>query len=635
MKKVLNLILAYIPVTFFLGYVGAMTLRWLQLTLLYRTMDQYFVGIGTTFASVTLLALIMSFFFVKALSPMNKLAKRVKEGSEITDEDRELAGKTYKKIRIFTFLENAIGFIIGQVSVSVIDFIAGNYPFTPSRFAVIVVQAVCIGTIISLYEVYYFDLLFQPYRKMLKIHKINSYVSRKRYISTKILLATVVTLIFMGVNAFSSGYGIIIGDHIDKSSDLMGEYLRNGLACLIVNFIECLGLMVIICLEMKNRIQGITNVVGELEQSGDLSTRINISIADDIGLLTSSQNALMDKLSSIIIGLKNETESVTSAAQILNESSAKSLEALKVMKNSVVAIGSEDKKTNEIINLTYSDIESLRDSAQKVEQLVLNENLAMQRASASIEELSGNINSIAETTKKADEISEELRVTTEKGMKSINTAEEAISLIQESSQSVQMAVAMIKKISSETNLLAMNASIEAAHAGEFGQGFAVVADEVRNLASTTAQNLQIVSTNMSEMEEKITNGVNAMQDARNAFNMIDQGVVETAGIVRRIAESVEEQRKGTVETLSASQEVVQSISSIKELAVSQRQHTDNVYENTKNIVASSNSITQSLSITEDAANNLNSILSDVNNCVEENKSSVMKMKSHIDEFKTE
>jgi len=220
-------------------------------------------------------------------------------------------------------------------------------------------------------------------------------------------------------------------------------------------------------------------------------------------------------------------------------------------------------------------------------------------------------------------------------MKSINTAEEAISLIQESSQSVQMAVAMIKKISSETNLLAMNASIEAAHAGEFGQGFAVVADEVRNLASTTAQNLQIVSTNMSEMEEKITNGVNAMQDARNAFNMIDQGVVETAGIVRRIAESVEEQRKGTVETLSASQEVVQSISSIKELAVSQRQHTDNVYENTKNIVASSNSITQSLSITEDAANNLNSILSDVNNCVEENNSSVMKMKSHIDEFKTE
>ena len=137
------------------------------------------------------------------------------------------------------------------------------------------------------------------------------------------------------------------------------------------------------------------------------------------------------------------------------------------------------------------------------------------------------------------------------------------------------------------------------------------------------------------MEEKIQAGVSAMNQAKNAFNSIDKGVEQTAEIVRRIAEAVEEQRIGTRETLAASQEVVNSIHSIQELAVSQRQHTDNVYENTKNIVESSNNITKSLKQTSDASRNLNTILSSVNECVAENDTAVQSMQSVIREFKTE
>ena len=78
-----------------------------------------------------------------------------------------------------------------------------------------------------------------------------------------------------------------------------------------------------------------------------------------------------------------------------------------------------------------------------------------------------------------------------------------------------------------------------------------------------------------------------------------------------------------------------SISAIKELAVSQREHTDNVYGNTKLIVDSSNAITSALVKTSEASKNLNSILSDVSTCVEDNTVSVQKMKDHIEAFKTE
>ncbi len=632
-KKVSNLIFTFIPFTYLIAYTGALSLRWHQWQLLTRTLPQFMEGLGTLFAIVTSLATLISIFIGIELHKTNKLAERILAGDKPTDADRALAVKVYNRVRFWLAIENVVGFFLGNGAIAILDISLGVTTYIPSRLFLIIVEAVCMGTIVTFYEVYLFDTKFKPFREILEIHSIGN--NKTTHISSKILLVTFVCFTFMGVNAFTCGYGLLHGDNINPGLDVMKEYLLNGLIMILMNLAEYMGLMFIVCNEMKRRISDITTVVKELEESGDLSRRINISIMDDIGLLTHTQNAFMDKLTGTIVNLKNETNRVTSSAEVLNQASGKCMSAVETMNVSIQEIDAEDQKTNQIINKTYTDIESLKDSAQQVEQLILNQNHAMERSSASVEQLSGNIASIADTTKKADGVSEELRKTTDLGVKCIVSAEEAIELIKDSSHSVQEAVMMIQDISSQTNLLAMNASIEAAHAGEAGKGFAVVADEVRKLANTTDQNIQTVTQYITDMEEKIQAGVSAMNQAKNAFNSIDKGVEQTAEIVRRIAEAVEEQRIGTRETLAASQEVVNSIHSIQELAVSQRQHTDNVYENTKNIVESSNNITKSLKQTSDASRNLNTILSSVNECVAENDTAVQSMQSVIREFKTE
>ena len=636
MKEAKNITLKFISTTYIMGICGAMTLRWLALALLYRQLPDFWTGVGTTIGSVVILASIVAAIMIPALKPIEKIAREITNGVSPTAEHQKIFAKAVKTVKIWVVAENVAGFIVGQIAVSILDFVNGAVPYTASRFSIILVQATCVGIIASLYELFYFEVLLVPYRNLLNIHSMEAFgVKKVNNVALKVIGTVSVVPIFMGVNAMTAGYALLHGDNLPESSLMMSEYLKGGIICILFVFVECIGVIIIIMNDLGSRIKKASKIVSELEKSGNLSGRINITTADEVGVLISNQNELMEKLTGTINVLKKETNKVNDSAQVLTESSSKSLVALESVKQSVYAIESEDKKTNEIISSTYSDIESLKGNAMKVEELVVGQSLSIEQASNSIHEMVNSIANISDITKKADEVSEKLRVTSHSGSQSIKTAEEAIKLIQESSEAVHNAVLIIKKISGQTNLLAMNASIEAAHAGEFGQGFAVVADEVRTLAANSAKNVQTVNDYISDMAEKIENGVQAMQDAKQAFEVIDSGVEETADIVRSIAQAVDIQREGTEETLSATQEVVNSISSIKELASLQRMHTDNVYENTKNIVSSSQAITEALKQTSQAAVNLNDILSDVDKCAADNTSSIQKMKSQIEVFKTE
>ena len=192
---------------------------------------------------------------------------------------------------------------------------------------------------------------------------------------------------------------------------------------------------------------------------------------------------------------------------------------------------------------------------------------------------------------------------------------------------------MIQKIASQTNLLSMNASIEAAHAGQFGAGFAVVADEVRSLANTSSKNAKTIKDYMNEMSSKIENGVQAIQKAGLAFNEIDRDVEETVSIVNQIRQATELQKAGAGDTLASAQTVVNAINQIEEVAKQQRQHADAVYAVMLNVVNSSQEITNALEKTSESIENVGVNLTDVEDCSRINKVSVESMNDHINLFK--
>ncbi|MCK9171150.1 MAG: methyl-accepting chemotaxis protein [Treponema sp.] len=630
----MNITRRFIPAVFAGGFAGTLTLRWLALDFLYRLMPEYWNNIGNALAAVGILSLLVSLVIVRFLMPVDKISSRIQKTGIIQEADRTAVVKAYRQSCIAIIAENITGFVIGQFIVMMLDVRNGVVPYQLSRLVIIILQAVCTGTLAALYELYYLDSLFASCRKLLQIHSMHTFGPvRVHSVGSRVLLVAVVTLLFMGITAFTCGYAVIRGDNIPAHADLLAIYIRNGLRCVTVIFAECAGLMYIVVSEMKHRIAATQKIVSELGSTGDLSRRINLSMTDDIGLLISGLNEFMDKLLSIITGLHCGTDAVSDSAAVLMDSTAKSLDALRLMKESVHRIGTEDANTNLMISKTYEDIQSLRESAHNIEDQVRLQSESVERASAAVSQMAGNIGNIAETARNADRISEKLRLTSGQGRDAIKTAGDAIRTISDAADEIRKLIVVIKKTSGQTNLLSMNASIEAAHAGNYGAGFAVVAAEVRNLANLSAENARTIELYMKNMSDRIMNGVTAVKKADESFALIDAGIGNTADAVRRITQQTEEQQVGADDTLRAAQNVVDAIKSIRQLAGSQREHTENVFEGTQNIVTSSKAISDALTLTSEAVSHLDAAVSTVDRCAGENTDSVRNMKRHIDGFK--
>ena len=612
---------------------GALTLRWLALDFLYANMPDFIPGIAGTLISSAALATSFSFVLYYWISKIEKVGKKVQKTGEVTENDKKTVLVFFKTLKSLIVVENVCGFFIGQLVCMILDFKNGVLPYELSRAVIIMIQASLVGVIAGMYEVYYLDNKLGPYRKLLQIRSVRDMPGKSHTISSRILVTCIAALFFMGINCFTCGYSIIHGDNIASGANLMQEYLLRGIRCLILVAAECVGLILIVLKEMKNRLAATSELVTNLADTGDITKRIDVSMQDDIAVLISSLNFFLDKLEGIIMNLSTDSSAVSDTANILEESAAKSVESLKVVKEAVAFIDSEDKNNNESIKKAYTDIQSVKDDAERVEKHIRNQASAMNETSEAVAKMNESIENVANISLMANQISDKLKRTSEMGTEAIQTAVNAISEIQGASVQIQGIIKMIQKIASQTNLLSMNASIEAAHAGSFGAGFAVVADEVRSLANTSSKNAKTIKDYMNEMSQKIDNGVSAIQKAGLAFNQIDSDVDETVRIVEQIRQATELQKIGAADTLQSTQTVVEAINQIEEVAKQQRQHADAVYTVMLNVVNSSQEMTNALEKTSESIECVSINLTDVEDCSRINKVSVESMNDHINLFK--
>jgi methyl-accepting chemotaxis protein len=349
--------------------------------------------------------------------------------------------------------------------------------------------------------------------------------------------------------ASSSAWGWTVA-----SGSWLDEYLEESRALrnlvILVSIISALVLIALIYLLVSTRLQGLNTLVREVSKlsGGDLRAAVpeaDAASRNEVHVIGHAFNQMAESVRNLVKGVSSTSVQVSTAATEL-EGAAKS-----AMESSVQA------------STSASGI------------------------AASIEQLSVSITHVADNANHAAEISAEAKTVTGSGRDvvhktmnelervavDINESATLIGLLGERSKQISSVVGVIREIADQTNLLALNAAIEAARAGEQGRGFAVVADEVRKLAERTAMSTQEISVTVNAILKETAGAVQRMQSvsanmaesvdlARSAgesLQAIDRHAQDTVEVVNGIADSTREQS-------AASQEIARLVENIANAA---------------------------------------------------------------------
>jgi len=223
--------------------------------------------------------------------------------------------------------------------------------------------------------------------------------------------------------------------------------------------------------------------------------------------------------------------------------------------------------------------------------------LVVEEMVASVQNVSNNANSASEAATEADRAAKDGREIVEKTVASINglaeeveRAGEVIRKLESDTENVGTILDVIKGIAEQTNLLALNAAIEAARAGEQGRGFAVVADEVRTLASRTQDSTQEIQKVIEELQTAARSAVEVMGQSKvRAQTSVDQAA-QTGESLAAITERVEAITEMNIEIAAAAEEQERAAHSIKENVMGIKETSETAMKSIQNVEVASSSL---------------------------------------------
>ncbi len=624
----------FVVVLLTVTYASVLTLRWFALEFIYNDVAAMWGGTLPNIMVASLLLFIAVAIGYYIARPFDRVIKQIKtENRKATEEEVLVCLKSYKGIITLIIVANVIGFFIGQIAIVILGIANGSNVYYFSRVFLVIAQAMAFGGISAITAIKVVDYLLIKKRQMLGISSTAGYKGRTFGITVSIGLVFFISLYFLGMNMLTVPYGILLESHNGTfQGDLLEAFFKKGALCIVLSMIIGAVPFITVLHGLSKRIKVTRRLLNKIADNGDLTERIDITVVDDFGLLISSINKLIAKLNSMIKDFKTETGSVTESAKILSQSAQYATGALGVVSHSLQHIDKNSKRQNELVEVTDENIMVLADSIDTVKLHVTQQTESVQSISAAISKMTDSIADVAETARQAQFVSQGLSERSEIGNTAVEHAVNTMKEIQTVSEEVRKLLLVIQGIAAQTNLLSMNAAIEAAHAGEFGAGFAVVADEVRSLASSSSSSARDIQIKIKEMMEKTKAGVEAIVSAGAAFQGIRDNVVENAKLVKNIYDAMMEQNQDASATKSAADEMVEAIHAIRDLAEEETESAGKLRESMQSVVEASKSTVMAVQESLEATENMKGTVSQVDISAVCNKESVEKIHTHVEQF---
>jgi methyl-accepting chemotaxis protein len=347
-------------------------------------------------------------------------------------------------------------------------------------------------------------------------------------------------------------------------------------------------------------IVGVTLTLKDIsEGEGDLTRRIAADSKDEVGDLSRYFNLTLDKIKDLVINIKKAAATLSDIGTDLAGNANQTAAAINEITANIQNIKGRVINQSASVSETHATMEQLTANINKLDGHIENQSNNVSRASVAIEEMVANIKSVTATLVSNAANMMTLQESSEVGRAGLQEVAADIEAISRESRGLWEINLIMANIASQTNLLSMNAAIEAAHAGDAGKGFAVVADEIRKLAESSSEQSKTIRAVLKKIKESIEKITSSTENVLIKFEAIDSGVKTVAEQEDSIRGAMEEQGKG-------SQHIIDGIIEVTEITRQVTNSSREMLEGAKDVINESQNLEK---VTQEIASGMNEMAS--------------------------
>lgn len=394
-------------------------------------------------------------------------------------------------------------------------------------------------------------------------------------------------------------------------------------------------ILILVALSISRPIKQISGRLEEIAAGeADLTQELSISGKDEVAVLSGAFNGFIRHLRMLINNIKDGMQSITYDKDEIATGSTETASAIYEIRRSIESIQHEFQTFNGEILKTSSSFTGMTDNVQNLRKEIENQGSAVEQTSASIEEMNASINAISKTSSVRKTEAEELVGVVNTMKTSMGGIQKDVQQLNNKAEEMTKATELINNISSKTNLLSMNAAIEAAHAGEAGRGFAVVAEEIRSLADHSATNAKNISTELKGSVEIIHKLDKTSTEATEQFGRIEKVTKNTMNSFVEIASTMAELSTGTEEINKAISSLRNISQGVGESSTTIESEIDEVQERVHTVSAMSEEMNAAINEIITGTEQINTAMNELNNNIQDLNSSIDGISGSIEKFKT-